>query len=422
MRIIYIDHYAGSIQHGMEYRPYYFAREWKEQGHEVLIVAASYSHLRKLNPALEQREKREQVDGVDYLWLKSVHYEGSGLKRSYSMLEFCRRVWNRAPRLAREFKPDVVISSSTYPLDNYAAHRLAKLAGARLIHEVHDLWPLSPMELGGYGPRHPFIWVMQRAEDKAYSRSDAVVSLLPGTLEYMKKHGLQEGNWHYIPNGVVVEDWQAERIEAIPAQHAAHLDALKAAGKYIIGYAGGHSVSNAMHFFVAAMGEVQKAARAGHTTAQSVHAVLVGDGVNKVDLQKQAEALGLENISFLDPIPKPAIPDLLPRFDACYLGWTPSTLYEYGTSPNKLFDYMMAARPIVHAFGYPNDLVVQADCGTAVAEREDPKEIAKAILTQAGIAADEQVAQGQRGQAYVQAHHSYGGLAQDFLKVMQGSE
>ena len=119
---------------------------------------------------------------------------------------------------------------------------------------------------------------------------------------------------------------------------------------------------------------------------------------------------------------KPAIPDLLPRFDACYLGWTPSTLYEYGTSPNKLFDYMMAARPIVHAFGYPNDLVVQADCGTAVAEREDPKEIAKAILTQAGIAADEQVAQGQRGQAYVQAHHSYGGLAQDFLKVMQGSE
>ena len=40
VRILYIDHYAGSNQHGMEFRPFYLAREWVRAGHHVRIVAA----------------------------------------------------------------------------------------------------------------------------------------------------------------------------------------------------------------------------------------------------------------------------------------------------------------------------------------------------------------------------------------------
>lgn len=418
MRIIYVDHYAGSIRHGMEYRPYYFAREWERKGHEVMIVAASFSHLRKENPTLTSSYEYETVDDIRYLWLKSVNYEGSGLKRSYSMLEFCRRLWKLAPRLANEFKPDVVISSSTYPLDHYPAHRLAKLAGAVLIHEIHDLWPLSPMELGGYGPGHPFIRVMQRAENKAYTRSDQVVSLLPGTLEYMKDHGITEDRWHYIPNGVVEEDWEDGQIEPTPDHVAERINALKETGKFILGYAGGHSVSNAMNYLIDACRHIQRRAEQGDETAARVTAVLVGRGTEKENLIRQAKEAGIRNIEFLDPIPKQAIPDLLPRFDACYLGWTPSRLYEYGTSPNKLFDYMMAGRPVVHAFGYANDLVRIADCGLSVDERENPEEIAEAVLRMAALTAEERTAMGERGRIYVQQHHLYGGLADDFLKVM----
>ena len=40
MNILIINHYAGSKEYGMEYRPYYLAKEWKNQGHEVTIIAA----------------------------------------------------------------------------------------------------------------------------------------------------------------------------------------------------------------------------------------------------------------------------------------------------------------------------------------------------------------------------------------------
>ena len=37
MNILYIDHYAGSPEMGMEFRPYYFAREWEKLGHGVRV-------------------------------------------------------------------------------------------------------------------------------------------------------------------------------------------------------------------------------------------------------------------------------------------------------------------------------------------------------------------------------------------------
>ena len=49
MNILYINHYAGSPDMGMEFRPYYLSREWVELGHNDTIIAEDYCQLRKKN-------------------------------------------------------------------------------------------------------------------------------------------------------------------------------------------------------------------------------------------------------------------------------------------------------------------------------------------------------------------------------------
>lgn len=82
MNILLINHYAGSPEYGMEYRPYYLAREWVKEGHNVFIVASSYSHLRLKNPELDKSIKEEEIDGIRYIWLRTIKYKENDFKKS----------------------------------------------------------------------------------------------------------------------------------------------------------------------------------------------------------------------------------------------------------------------------------------------------------------------------------------------------
>ena len=56
LNILLINHYAGTPSLGMEYRPYYLAREWVRAGHRVTVVAANFSHVRTHQPQAGEEE------------------------------------------------------------------------------------------------------------------------------------------------------------------------------------------------------------------------------------------------------------------------------------------------------------------------------------------------------------------------------
>ncbi len=410
MNILLINHYAGSARHGMEYRPYYLAREWVRLGHRVTIVASSESHIRALAPDMRGAPQlRETIDGIDYLWLATPPYRGNGLARVRNMAAFVMRLLKEGGALAARLRPDAVIASSTYPLDIWPAHRIARLAGARLLFEVHDLWPLSPMELGGYSRWHPFIMLLQAAENFACRRADAVVSILPRVRDHLEAHGMAPCKLHLVPNGVDPAEWDGA-LQALPAALDIRLAALRRQGKFVVGYAGTHGISNALDTLLDAAAQLR---------GKPVAFVLVGNGPDKPALMQQASALGLDNIHFFDPIPKTQVPALLERFDLAYIGWQRQPLYRFGISPNKLIDYMMAARPILHAVEAGNDPVAEAGCGLTVAP-EDPQAVAAGVLSLLALGAQERAVLGQRGRRFALANHTYPVLGRRFLNAFAG--
>lgn len=404
MRLLLINHYAGSPDLGMEYRPYYLAREWVRQGHQVLILAASYSHVRSTQPS----KLGEEIDGISYCWYPTPSYQGNGLGRVRNIWSFCRQVSSDAEALAREFKPDAVIASSTYPMDVWVARKVARLAKAKLVYEVHDLWPLSPIELSGMSPRHPFAMLCQKAENDAYRDADVVVSMLPKVHQHMASHGLDLKKLHIVPNGITLDEWEGEG-EPLNAELAAHLAMQKAAGRLVLGYAGSHGLPNALDVLLDAAKLLKDA---------PISLVLVGGGHEKERLEARVRDEGLTNVAMFAPIPKRQIPSLLRQFDLAYIGWQRTPIYRFGIAPNKLMDYMMAERAVLHSVEAGNDPVAEAHAGLTVPP-EDAQSVADGVRRLAALSAEERAAMGRRGRAFVLANHTYPVLAQQFINALQ---
>lgn len=406
MNILYINHYAGSPSLGMEYRPYYLAREWVRAGHRVTLVAAGYSHLRACQPRVGDEPEAETIDGIPYRWFPAPAYQGNGLGRAKNIWAFLRQVWQAADALVHELQPNVVVASSTYPMDIWVARRLARKAGAKLVFEVHDLWPLSPIELSGMSRRHPFIMLCQWAEDTAYRSADVVVSMLPKVHDYMASRGLDLRKLAIVPNGITLDEWQGEP-QPLRDDVAAALRAARDAGRTVVGYAGSHGLPNALDTLLDA---------AALLRGEPLQIVMVGDGHEKARLEQRVLQEQLTNVTMLPPIPKAQIPSFLAAIDIAYIGWQRVPIYRFGIAPNKLMDYMMAGCAVLHSVEAGNDPVAEAGCGLTVAP-ESAQAVADGLRRLAATSAAERRAMGERGRAFVLAHHTYPVLAQRFLQA-----
>nr|WP_296480587.1 glycosyltransferase family 4 protein [uncultured Acetatifactor sp.] len=408
MNILLINHYAGSPEMGMEFRPYYFAREWIKLGHRVDIIAADYSHLRIRNPKVSQDFQTEEIDGIRYHWLKAGQYEGNGAKRALTMFRFVGKLWRHAGKIVKAYRPDVVITSSTYPLDTCAGQRIARKSRARLIHEVHDMWPATLMELGGMGRYHPFVVLMQAAENSAYRHSDRVVSLPPLAKKYMIKHGMKPEKFVAIPNGIVRGDW--ENPEPLPGEHREALERLRAEGKFIVGYFGGHALSNALDVLLDAAKQIKE---------KEIRFVLVGKGIEKKRLIKRAQEEKIENVIFLPPVPKKSVPELLQYFDCSFIGSLLCALYRrFGVCLNKMYDSMMAAKPVLFAVDTSGSPIEEYQCGIVI-KPEHAGEIAANIERLFHMPESEQKKMGERGKQAVIACFTYDVLGKQFAELFR---
>lgn len=410
MNIIVVNHYIGSPHYGMDFRPYYISREWVKMGHKVTMVGATQSHIRMIQPEVKEDFSVEMIDGIQYIWLKTPAYDkSSSVKRIKNILSFVYKCWKYAKKIAKLSEPDWVIASSCYPLDIYPSRKIAKFSKAKLCFEVHDIWPLTPKLIGGYSKYHPFIFTMQMAEDYMCKHTNKIVSLLWNAEEHYREQGFK-GKFYCVRNGYCKEEWTPERFaEELPERHRLQFDQLKAEGKIIVGFAGGFAASGAVDTLVRAAVLLKE--------CTCVQIVLVGQGP-ELDLYNSIiNENDLHNVTILPPVQKRLIPSLVSRFDICYIGGIHSILHKYGTSPNKLTDYMLSAKPIVQAIDEPGSLVEKVGCGIQV-EAENPELVTNAIKTILSLSPEERDTMGRLGRQFTINNLEWGTLAKTFYTYL----
>ncbi|MFC1968804.1 glycosyltransferase family 4 protein, partial [Chloroflexota bacterium] len=178
---------------------------------------------------------------------------------------------------------------------------------------------------------------------------------------------------------------------------------------------GAHGIANAMDTIMEAMRLLQQN---GDSRA---YLLMVGNGPEKPKLMAEAEEWQLDNVNFFESVPKNAVPKVLKAIDIAILSTRKSELYKYGTSVNKLFDYMAAARPVILGADVADNPVILAECGITL-RPENSEEMAGAIKELCDMSAQQRAAMGARGCEYVTRYHSVPNLVDKLLRVIEDSD
>jgi glycosyltransferase involved in cell wall biosynthesis len=395
-----INHFAVSPDQPGGTRHFMFARELVRRGLHASIVASSVSYSTRRESHLEANETAsvEQHEGVTFIWLKTPSYGARWTARVWNMIVFAARLLT-APVLKQQSSPDVVIGSTPHLFSALAAWMLARSRRVPFVLEVRDLWPESLVALGRVSRWHPFILLLRSIEIFVYRRAAAILTLLPASHDYFVANGVRRERIHWLPNGVDISS-------------IAPVSPPPAGRPFVVMYAGAHGLANGLDVIL-------DAARDLRANSGAVEFRLVGEGPDKPRLVRRAAAESLANLRFEPPCPKQLVHSVLAQADAFLMVLARSPLFRWGISPNKLFDYMAAARPVIFAVSTPYNPVAEAEAGLTV-EAGDAGAIAAAITALAEMSPERRWDMGKKGRAYVEEHFDISVLAERLLLVLNG--
>lgn len=398
-----VNQYASTPEFGMGGRSFYFAKELAKLGYRVFLIASSSSHLLRGQPSADVKFDFQEQDGFTFVWVKMPHYDTAHSKQR--VLNWFLFSW-RIQKLYRLIgkKPDVILCSSPSPIAFLGAQRLAKKYQARLVFEVRDIWPLTLTEVGGYSARHPFIRFMQWVEDKAYRESDHVISNLKYAINHMVTRGLDKSRFTWISNGFSIEE--AKNPQPLDCNVLSTLPA----AKFMVGYTGTLGLANDLFTLLDAAYKLKE-----HS---DIAFVLVGGGRHKDDLMRYAKNLNLSNVFFIDAVQKSQIQSMLEKFDVLTVGAKNQQMYRFGVSPNKLFDYLVAAKPIIYAIESGDyHPIIDSGCGFEV-EAENSDELAAAVLALYNSTDADRSLMGRNGYNSALSEYEYSGLCVKLADVL----
>jgi glycosyltransferase involved in cell wall biosynthesis len=368
---------------GQSSRTYDFSRELVKLGHSVTMFTNSYchwTHQERLDP--DEKWRIEEIDGIQVVWLRTIHYSGNGLGRGMNMIS---NAW-RAIQAARTLpdKPDVVIGPSVPIGTGWAASQIAGTKNVAFVFEVRDVWPIALVDDGGLSKRSPVYYAFRSLEKKLYRRAQRISATMPFIFNHVAESGSNPEKVTWIPNGV-----NFDRFSGFEGYDGG--DKLPLVVMYVGGFGAAHDVITMV-----------RAAKILQENGNNKYRfVIIGNGVKRPECEREARANQLMNIEFRDSVPKADIPRIQMDSDilvACVLD---SAAYRFGLNLNKIFDYYASSRPVIFAGKAPNDPIAESGAGFSIPP-ESPEAMVSALKEYLEMSPADRSAMGKRGRCWVE--------------------
>jgi glycosyltransferase involved in cell wall biosynthesis len=386
-RVWIINHYANTPGQGGSLRHFNLSRQLVRRGYDVTIFNSSFVHNLGVNTIDTGNHELYQTslhNDVGFITIRTPSYEGNSVDRIRNILTFYHRLLKVGSRIISENDisriPDVIISSSFHPLALRAGTKLARKAGCEHIMEIRDLWP-ETLVSAKPNFNKVLLDILYHLEKKMYLQADKLIFTVEGGYDYIVERGWDDlipaESVYYINNGVNVDEFACNRDSfVLNDSDLSDESVFKAVYAGAIGY-----VNN--------LGLLVDAADKLNQHGESHIRILVwGDGPELDRLKSDIGERHLTNIVFKGPVDKKYIPYILSMSDVNILQNKELDVHRFGTSQNKLFEYLAAGKPIIKVGRSGYDIVSQYYAGITL-ERYDAGCMAEALMSLANMDEEE---------------------------------
>ncbi|MGF1924171.1 MAG: glycosyltransferase family 4 protein [Bacteroidia bacterium] len=342
--------------------------QWTELGHDVTVIAGMMHY--------NGHQKREEYKGKWFVQNQqgNVNVWRTHVSESYNA-GFVGRLWGYfsfvfsalwAGLFKVRGKYDIILVTSPPLFIGITGYLLSRIKRKPFVFEIRDLWPESAIDTGVVTNKL-IIKMAYALEAFIYKNAKKINVLTPAFKKTLiEEKGVTPEKIIFIPNAAdfSLSDYLVDTFDT-----SAFRKVHKWEKKFVITYVGAHGVANHLD-------QILETADLLRDT--NVLFVLIGQGMQKQQLINLAQSMKLDNVIFLDPVPKAEVfkyifasdmgASVLKNVD------TFKTVYS-----NKTFDYMACKKPIFMAIdGISRDLVEKSNAGIFV-EPENPTDFANKI-------------------------------------------
>jgi glycosyltransferase involved in cell wall biosynthesis len=316
-------------------RTHEHCRQWVAAGERVTVItcAPNFPTGRVLPGYRNRLWQTETVDGIRVVRVWSYITANEGfVKRildytSYMVAAFLASLFVR--------RVDVVVATSPQFFTAVAGWATSAVKRVPFVFELRDLWPESIKAVGAMQESAAIRW-LEKLELFLYRRATRIVSVTHAFRETLRRRGIDAAKIDVVTNGV-----DATRFSP-RAKDAALEHELGLGGRFVAGYIGTHGMAHALETLLAAMQRLQ-----GMAEGRDVRLLLLGDGARKAALQEEAARLGLDNVRFIDTVPKEAVARYWSLLDVAIIHLRQTELFTT-VIPSKLFECMGMGIPVLH--------------------------------------------------------------------------
>jgi glycosyltransferase involved in cell wall biosynthesis len=332
-------------------RTFEHCREWVKSGHQVTVItcAPNFPKGKVFEGYRNRLWQSEVMDGIRVIRVWSYITRNEG---------FARRILDYMSYMATAFvaalfvrRVDVIIGTSPQFFTACAAYATSMVKRRPWVFELRDIWPESIRAVGAM-KKERLLDLLEKLELFLYRKATAVISVTNAFKQNLIDRGIDAAKIFVVTNGVDIS-----RFSPIPKDQKL-LAELNLEEAFVAGYIGTHGMAHGLDTLIDAAKVLASTERAAR-----IRIMMLGDGAHRQRLKDRAKAERLNNILFIDSVPKHQVTRYWSILDASIIHLRKSELFTT-VIPSKMFECMGMAIPILHGVeGESADLVLRHEIG-----------------------------------------------------------